>query len=283
MSDHLTLKNLRKLLPREAYERVAAADIAYRLSGTEHNIGEYDKRVEETKFQNWCTKAGIEQAEKFGLTKLKAEYWECHDELVPQLFCTIKVCRDPDHRNGRGKLAHFYFNGAYGRINYSEAPLGVNSLIIPKANIHLVGAVWAEALHQLKHLYDKWKSHSDRERCRKRAQARRKFVRRIANVLTTRESKALEFWSDGSEITDLTNETQTNVRVSDGYRRSEFNQNRYDERVDKFDIRENGHGIEVCCNLRLKLAKSYDRKVWRELSALIRRTGLLNNGKEVTK
>lgn len=282
MNDHLTLKNLRKLLPREAYERVAAADVAHRLSGAEHNIGSWDGRVDDCQFKNWVTKTGIEHAEKFGLTKLKADYLECHNELVPQDFYRFGVNRN---HHGRGKLTHFYFSGhgSSNLITEAESPLGGEDLVIPRANIHLVGPVWAEALHQLKHTYDKWKSHPDRERCRRRTQARRKFVRRIANSLTTRDTKALEVYASKSEISELTNQSVASIKVSDKYRNSEFNQNEYEDRVDRLDIQESGRGIEVRCCLRLKLGRSYDRKVWRELSALIRKTGLLNNGKEVTK
>jgi len=279
----LTLKNLKKILPREAYERVAAADIAYRLGGVEHNVGEWDKRTEESQFKNWVSKAGVEHAEKFGLTKLKAEYWECHSELVPQDFYAFRVARHHDQRNGRGRLSHFYFDARphNWRGLALEAPLQCTELIIPKANIHLAGPVWAEGLHQLKLAYDKWRSHPDRERCRKRSLARRKFIKRIGNRLTA-SSLVLDFFrNQASEVSELTNSTANSFSVADKYRIGEFNQVNYDERVERLTFAEQTRGIEARLHLRLNLKKSYDRKVWRELSALIRKTGLLNNGKEV--
>lgn len=279
----LTLKNLKKILPREAYERVAAADIAYRLGGTEHNVGEWDQRTEEFQFKNWASKAGVEHAEKFGLTKLKAEYWECHSDLVPQDFYAFRVARSHEQRNGRGRLSHFFFAVCqYDWQGHSlDAPLQCNLLIIPKANIHLVGPVWAEGLHQLKLAYDKWRSHPDRERCRKRTLARRNFIKRIGNRLTA-SSLVLDFNRNrASEVLDLTNRTANSLSLSDKYHVSEFNQAGGCNRVDGFALREKYDGIEARLHLRLNLKKSYDRKVWRELSALIRKTGLLNNGKEV--
>lgn len=191
MYDHLTLKKLKALLPPESYGRIAAADVVHKMTGEnlverlKCNIGIDRNRIDTLESYEYFERARIKHLVTHGLGQETSK------------FTTIKA--SSDHDIGKGKLSHFHVDDAQVSRFVDQRILG--ELVVPKANLHLVGPLLAELDHTYARQRAEWERSGTSRRNRIRNVRRLRAVRKLCRAIPR---KHLEIESRFSKRSDST-------------------------------------------------------------------------------
>lgn len=189
MNDHLTLKKVKSILPREAYERVVAADVVHKITG-ENLFEKLRCGIDRDRLDSYSTDTY--------LTSSRTRHQRAHGLNGGNCdFARAYPSRERDV--GKGRLSHFHVNDNNAGRFADKQILG--DLVVPKVNLHLVGPVLAE----LNHIYVKQRAEWERS-----GKSRRNRIRNVRRLRGLRKlcwpipRKHLELGSTFSKSEDRT-------------------------------------------------------------------------------
>lgn len=244
MYDHLTLKKLKSILPSDAYGRIAAADVVHKLTG--ENLAEKFRAP----YKN--NRVDDYQVAEFFMNSRK-NYQTAHG-LVGGDCYYAKSRASSKHDVGTGRLSHFSVLD-YDAHNFVEERI-LGELVVPKANLHLVGPVLAE----LNHIYAKkraeWERSGQSRRNRIRNVRRLRGIRKLCWAFPRKHLKiGASFPKEDDQTFSLRSSPKADLFGTSGY--APLDDFKYDAGYNSATIR-----------LDLRLSKLRHRRIYRKLLAV---------------
>jgi hypothetical protein len=251
MSDHLTLKKIKELLPPDASGRIAAADATHKLLGVDL-VRKLTGNAYSSRLHDWHT---LEYFTESKQVHAKAHSLVDQDEEDRE----IRVGQRCVSGGGKGKLSQF--KGIHVRsvdFGGTSEPIFVE-LWVPKASLHLVGPFTAEANHIYAARYDAWVKSDAVRRNRIRNVRRFKALRKLCRVIPRKHLR----------IDHGTPEAKSSRLELIDYNRAELktdNRNWDSIPLNGFELSPHGRTeISLC----LRLSKLRDRRLYRKILAAI--------------
>lgn len=245
MNDHLTLKKLKALLPPEAYGRIAAADVVHKLTG--ENLAE--------KFRAPYKNGRLDEypVAEFFMNSRKTH--QTSHGLVGGDCYYAKSRASSKQDVGTGRLSHFSVVD-YDAHNFVDQRI-LGELVVPKANLHLVGPVLAE----LNHIYAKkraeWERSGPSRRNRIRNVRRLRGLRKLCWPIPRKHLKiGARFPKESDETFALRRSVEAELVGTSGY-----------APVESFAF-DASYG-SATIKLDLRLSKLRHRRIYRKLLAVI--------------